>query len=95
MMSGGHPNFLTVSSVPLQKGGHLDLKGIVVVVYRHVDPREPDDFMQPVATLVDHSETGHDASHLVTAVVGLDGQLVDRLRELGEFQVGRHLVGNE
>jgi hypothetical protein len=77
------------------QGGDLDLQGIVVVVDGYIDAGEADYFMKPMPALIDDTETGHDASHFVAVLIGLNGQSVGDLREFGELQVRRHLIGNE
>jgi hypothetical protein len=51
--------------------------------------------MQPVPSFIDHAKARHDAPDFKSIVIRLNGELVYDLRELSEFQVRRHFVGNE
>ena len=47
-------------------GCHFDYKGTVHIIYYEIDPRETNDFMQLIASLIDQTEAGHEDTDIIS-----------------------------
>jgi hypothetical protein len=77
-------------------GSHLDDERMVRVIDDQIHARETDDLMQLVATFVDHTESGHEGTNLVTGFLYALGKLASDLsRAASVGHVGDNLSVDE